>query len=335
MNELELAAGTAIITALIAILIGIANCFFGYRIFRILLGILGFIGGALAGLVIIQALVLGGSISSSGALLYYILAALVGGAIGAVLLIFVYFIGVFLLGAAAGFVIGYVAALALNANDDVALIAAVVLALAGGILALILQRVIIIIATAISGALYIVSGIAALVSPALVTRTMSGQTPAIDTAFTIMLIGWVVLSIAGMVVQFVWTGKKKPQPAPAVAGAPPQVIVQQYGVAPAQSAPPVQQPQPAPPPVVQSQPMAAPPPPVVPTAPQPAPQAPPPMSAPPQPYVPPMPAPEEEAPSFPAPAAGESKFCPNCGQPVAYGTTFCTNCGNSVGHLWQ
>jgi hypothetical protein len=334
MNGIQLTGGTAIIAGLISILLGIANCFFGYRIFRVLLGIIGFIGGAAAGLAIIQALVVAGNISSSGSLLYYILAALIGGAIGAVLLIFVYFIGVFLLGALMGLLLGSYIAQAVGGGDNVILIAAIVLALVGGILALILQRAVIIIATAISGAYSIVWGIALLVSPGVVTRMLSGQTAIMQSAPVLLLVGWVILAIAGMVVQFAWTGKKKPKPIAAgavPAGTAPQVIVQQYNV-PGQ---PAQQPPSAPPIVVQSQPMATPPPPVIPTVVQSAPPPPPTIPAPAQSYVPPLPAPEEEVQSFPTPTAGGSKFCPNCGQPVAYGTTFCTNCGSSVSHLWQ
>lgn len=319
MNAAELTGGTLILAALISIALGIANCFFGYRIFRVLLGIIGFVAGAAGGLAIVQALIAERVITTSGPLLYQILGVLIGGALGAVLLIFVYFIGIFLLGALMGLLIGTYAAQALSAGDDVTLIAGIVLALVGGVLALIIQRVIIIIATSISGAYSIVWGLALLVSPRTATRMLSGQAEMVESAPVLLLVGWVVLAIAGMVVQFAVTGKKKPQPTAAAgaavgaaaAGAVPQVVVQQYNVP--------GQPAPQPPPII----------------PAPQAQAAQPLPPPTQYTVPPLPAPVEEVQSFPTPAAGGSKFCPQCGQPVAYGATFCTGCGSSVEHLWQ
>jgi hypothetical protein len=336
MGATELTGGTAIIAALISILIGIANCFFGYRIFRILLGIIGFIAGALAGVAIVQALVTNGTISSSSQLLYSVLAALIGGALGAVLLIFAYFIGVFLLGAFTGLALGYTIAQALRAETTVVWIVAVVLGLVGGVLAVILQRVILIIATAIGGALYIVAGFALLLAPRNDLAALQRQLEAQETTSILVAVFWFVLAVAGMIVQFLWTGKKKPKLAPAgamvgtAAGVVPQVnvTVQQHNVA----GPPVQ---PAPPIVYQSQPMAAPPP-IMPVVIQAPPASPPVIPAPAQQAMPPLPAPEQQVvQSFPSPTAGGSKFCPNCGQPLTYGTTFCTNCGSSVTNLWQ
>src|SRR3954464_14051162 len=71
---------------------GVVSCFFGYRLFRIVLALFGFIIGALAASSLVAA-------SSSTAML---IAAGIGGVVGAGLLFTAYFIGVTLVGAGLG-----------------------------------------------------------------------------------------------------------------------------------------------------------------------------------------------------------------------------------------
>src|SRR5687768_7904111 len=80
----------AVPAAVILVTSGALACFGGFRLFRIVLGVYGFILGAM-----VTTSVMG--TSSTGAL---ILAAVVGGLIGAVLMIAAYFVGVGLIGAA-------------------------------------------------------------------------------------------------------------------------------------------------------------------------------------------------------------------------------------------
>lgn len=340
MGFAEISTSTLIVGAIISILIGIAFCFFGYRIFRILLAILGFIAGAAAGVAAVTAILVQQG-TTTGQTLYLIIGGLVGGIIGAVLLYFLYIVGVFLLGAALGAILA-AAIVPMLTNDRTALTVAVIgLGLVGGVLAIILQRVLIIIATSFSGAQAIVSGVTLLINPRrglpLATGPISGQlqgltapAPAMDT---IALIAWLVLAIAGMVVQFVWTGKKKPKPAAAGAvpygvpvGGTPQVnvtVTQQYGT-PA----PAYQP-PAPPPVVvQTPPQPVPvPTPIIVQAPD---RAVPVISAPEQPALP-----SATPPAEPGAVSEMGRFCPNCGQPLSTPVSFCPNCGNPVAALWQ
>jgi|GEM_PF-480331 len=335
----EITTSTLLIPALISILLGIAYCFFGYRIFRVLLAIAGFVAGALVGAAIVQQILTTQGVVE-GNTLYLVLGALLGGGIGAVLMIFLYFIGIFSLGAAVGFALGLIVGTAIGAEPNMVLLIGGIAAVICGVLALILQRVVIIITTAISGAGNIVTGLALLVVPVgTIQRLLEAQDPTavapdLLADYAWMGVLWLVLAVAGMIVQFLWTGKKKPKPVvaagmamgTAAAGALPQVVVQQYNVAP-----PAQPVQAAPPIVFQAPPAA---PPVIPTVIQPVPQAPAAFAAPEQAYVPPLPAPAEVQ-SFATPAAAGSKFCPQCGQPVAQGTAFCTHCGSSVAHLWQ
>jgi Domain of unknown function (DUF4203) len=78
--------------AIVLVLTGALACLAGYRLFRVILGIYGFIGGALVASSIVG--------SSSG--LYMVMAALVGGIAGAVVLMLAYFVGVALVGAGLG-----------------------------------------------------------------------------------------------------------------------------------------------------------------------------------------------------------------------------------------
>src|SRR5919109_2727939 len=71
---------------------GLLACFAGYRVFRIVLGIYGFILGAL----------LASSAMGTEHTVWMVVAALVGGIVGALILIAAYFVGVALLGAGIG-----------------------------------------------------------------------------------------------------------------------------------------------------------------------------------------------------------------------------------------
>ena len=77
--------------AIVLLVGGIVACFFGYRLFRIVLAIFGFMLGALAASSIF-------GMSDTGPML---VAAAVGGLIGAAILIAAYFVGVALVGAGA------------------------------------------------------------------------------------------------------------------------------------------------------------------------------------------------------------------------------------------
>src|SRR5262249_27044624 len=86
------------LSAFLMIIAGLLTCFWGYRILKVSLGIIGFITGAFGGWQIGLSL----ANSSTGIALG---CALLGGLIGIVLCVWIYFFGVFLLGAAAGTVV--------------------------------------------------------------------------------------------------------------------------------------------------------------------------------------------------------------------------------------
>src|SRR5918992_907789 len=121
--------------AIILLLGGLLSCFAGYRVFRIVLGIYGFILGAL----------LGSSLPGVEQTWAMVIAALVGGAIGALILIAAYFVGVALIGAGIGAFAANVIWASLEREPHIA--AVILLAVVGALGALALQRYVIIIAT--------------------------------------------------------------------------------------------------------------------------------------------------------------------------------------------
>jgi hypothetical protein len=126
--------------AIVLVVGGLLSCFAGYRVFRVVLGIYGFILGAL----------LASSFMGSEQTLWMIVAAIVGGLVGSVILILAYFVGVALIGAGVGALTANVIWAALGREPGV--FAVILLAIVGALGALALQRYVIIISTAFGGA---------------------------------------------------------------------------------------------------------------------------------------------------------------------------------------
>src|SRR6476661_2346341 len=138
--------------ALLLVVGGAIACFAGYRLFRTVLGIYGFILGAL------MASSMMGSTNTVG----MVIAAIVGGVVGAIVLTFAYFVGIALIGAGLGALVAHVAWTQFQATDPPAAVI-IVLAILGAIGAMVLQRYIIIVGTALVGAWTLIVGGAALV----------------------------------------------------------------------------------------------------------------------------------------------------------------------------
>jgi len=140
------------VPAAIALLIGgVISCFFGYRLFRIVLTIAGFIlGAAMASSIF--------GVSDTGPMLA---AAIIGGLVGAALLFAAYFVGVALVGAGLG---ALIANLLFAAGDrDPRPLIVVLFSVAGAIGSIYLQRYFIIVGTAFGGAWTLIVGALALV----------------------------------------------------------------------------------------------------------------------------------------------------------------------------
>jgi hypothetical protein len=179
---------------------GIISCFFGYRLFRTVLAIFGFILGALAASSLF-------GISDTGLML---IAAVVGGLVGAFILIAAYFVGVALVGAGLGAVI---ASLVFSAGDrDPSVFIVILFSVAGAVGATYLQRYFIIVGTAFGGAWTMIVGAMALVGDRAALRAAtSGDVwvayplnPAPGQQWVVAV--WIVLSLIGAGVQLGITG---------------------------------------------------------------------------------------------------------------------------------
>jgi hypothetical protein len=174
----------------IAILYGLLECFFGYKLLRIVLGILGFVTGLIVGWLVALAFV--------GPILA-IIAAVIGGILGALLFILAWLVGVFALGAMIGAAVAMVftGAPATPLQYLIVFVPAAVL----GTVALLLQRHVVIIITSLSGAWTVVASVYVMIAGPrelpLVDQAWKSD-PLVVTLFAV----WSALSAAGLIVQY-------------------------------------------------------------------------------------------------------------------------------------
>lgn len=188
--------------AIVLLVGGLIACFAGYRFFRIVLAIAGFVLGAL----------IGGSPFSEGQTAMMAIAAIVGGIIGALIMIAAYFVGVALIGAGVGALVANAVWASMGREPHVLVV--IGLAIAGALAALALQRYVIIVATAFGGAQTAVVGASALLGDRWAAenavRTVFGVYP-LDPIPTTRwdFAAAVALGIVGLLVQLGFTGKEK------------------------------------------------------------------------------------------------------------------------------
>jgi Domain of unknown function (DUF4203) len=182
---------------------GLLACFAGYRLFRVVLVVYGFILGAL-----VASSVMGTS-NTTG----MIMAALGGGLAGAAILFAAYFVGVALVGAALGALVAHVVWSGL-AGDPHPLVV-IAFSVVGAIGAMVLQRYVIIVGTAFGGAWTLIVGALALLGRE--AALSAAERPDVWIVYPLdptpgrkwVLVAWVALSVAGLVVQMAVTGTGK------------------------------------------------------------------------------------------------------------------------------
>jgi hypothetical protein len=189
--------------AIVLMIGGAVACFAGYRLFRIVLGIYGFILGAMVASSIM------GVTSSWG----MVVAAIVGGLVGSIVLAMAYFVGIALAGAGLGALVGHVVWSQIAPGDPPVLVV-IVVSVAGAIGAMLLQRYVIIVSTAFAGAW--TRGVGAV--NALATRGITRGATATEVWILYptspsdahwVPYAWVALGIAGIAVQLGTTSKSK------------------------------------------------------------------------------------------------------------------------------
>lgn len=186
---------------------GTLTCLAGYRLFRLVLGIYGFILGAM----------LASSMVGASNTLGMVVAALIGGLCGALILVLAYFIGIALVGAGLGALLVHVVWNRV-APEDPAPVAIVLASIAGAIVAMMLQRYVIVVSTAFGGAwTTLVGGIAIAgdLGDTGVARTAQSGAPWILYPFDPapgqqwVPVAWVLLGVLGTAFQLGVTAKKR------------------------------------------------------------------------------------------------------------------------------
>jgi hypothetical protein len=187
--------------AAIAWLIGGAvACFFGFRFFRAVLSVFGFILGGL----------MASSLVGPSDTMWMLGAWLVGGLIGMALLYAGYYVGVALVGAGLG---ALVANLAFQASGDPPPFLIVLLAsIVGAVGAMFLQKYFIVVGTAFGGAWTFILGVMALLGNSAARAAAAGGNvwviyplnPAPGQGWLPYV--WVILGVIGAATQLGWTG---------------------------------------------------------------------------------------------------------------------------------
>ena len=182
---------------------GFVACFFGYRLFKVVLGIFGFIIGALAA----------SSVFGATDTTPMVIAALVGGIAGAALLLAAYFVGVALVGAGIGALLVNVIWTQIEGDPHPAVV--ILFSVAGAVVATWLQRYVIIFATAFAGAwTMLVGGMALMGDSGPLRAAAAGDVwvayplnPAPGMRWVPW--AWFALGAFGALVQMRWTGGER------------------------------------------------------------------------------------------------------------------------------
>ena len=190
--------------AIVFVIGGTLACFAGYRLFRFVLAVYGFILGAM----------LASSLVAASNTLGMLAAAIGGGIVGAGVLMVAYFVGIALVGAGLGALVAHMAAQYFGPGDPPPL-ALIGLSVLGAVGAMVLQRYVIIMATAFGGAWTLIVGLFAINGDRRAARAAAGgdvwilypTNPAPGQRW--VPIAWIVLGLVGAGVQLGITAKKQ------------------------------------------------------------------------------------------------------------------------------
>lgn len=181
---------------------GLLACVAGRRLFKTVLGLYGFIFGAL-----IASSTVGASNTAA-----MVVAAVVGGILGGLVLVFAWFVGVAIIGAGLAALAAHLVWPLIGPHDPPA-VAVIVVSVVGAMVAMVLQKYVIVIGTAFGGAWTVLLGAV----NAMAAR--AGRRPAASDDVWILYplsaeprwvpILWVVLGLFGVMVQLRYTSRRK------------------------------------------------------------------------------------------------------------------------------
>ena len=186
----------------LVLLVGAAFCFVGYRFFRILIAIWGFFAGFNLGAGAMTALFNNAFLGTTTG----IVLGLVIGLVFAALAYFFYYFAVVLLGASAGYTLGsgLIGAIGLNNPGFVAVIVGVVLAVVFAFLILVLNlpKILIMVFTALGGAVAMLAGLLILFGQVKVAYLQYGDAVALVKASWFWSIVAIALAVVGFLAQW-------------------------------------------------------------------------------------------------------------------------------------
>ena len=221
LAELRVAPEALDICVGATMVVGLIICFFGYRIFKVVLALAGCLVGGLGAAAAASAM--------SDQQSVVLVAGLVGSLVGSVLAVGLYFVGVFLLGAGAGAGLGVGLCIVMKAEPmaDPARLLIAVAFVVGGVVALVLQKLLIILSTSFGGAWSISYGVLHFLGFGLDAGTVEQAARSPQAAASIMqqfvgpplhaaLGGTLLLGVIGVAVQYCWGGGRRPPMAEAV-----------------------------------------------------------------------------------------------------------------------
>jgi len=190
--------------AILIALGGAVSCVAGYRLFKTVLAIYGFIFGAM----------LASSFMGASNTTGMIAAAVGGGVVGALVLVLAYFVGIALVGAGLGALVAHFG-WSYVGHGDPPIAMLILLPIVGAMAAMFLQRYVIIVTTAFGGAWTVVTGGIAIVAARAADRVSKVGDVWIFYPTSVppgqrwVPIVWVVLGLVGLGVQLGVTGRKR------------------------------------------------------------------------------------------------------------------------------
>ncbi len=174
-----------------AIAVGALYCFLGYRLFRLVLFLTGFVLGGSVAAGLLHLLSQGHTVAS-------LVAGVLGGVAGAMALLFVYRAGVFFVGVIGGVIVGM--HILVGRTEGWELWAILGAGLGAGLLALMLERSVMSIATAAIGAWAVAMGLAYFLFARGFVPTPDDLFP-VGRARQYFLVVWAVFAVAGVYFQ--------------------------------------------------------------------------------------------------------------------------------------
>ena len=189
--------------AVILLVGGLVSCFAGYRLFKFVLGLFGFIIGVLAAT----------SFFGPAETTSMVLVSLLGGVVGAGVLLAAYFVGVALVGAGIGALLVNVIWTQIEGDPHPAVV--ILFSVAGAVVATWLQRYVIIIGTAFAGSWTMLVGGLAFMGDGGPLKAAAGGNPWVAyplnpaPGMRWLPWAWFLIGAFGTLVQMRWTGGER------------------------------------------------------------------------------------------------------------------------------